>query len=559
VNKSWLLLEFERLSEAPEAARKLKRLVLGLAVRGALAPQETGEEPFLEGMTRLIGTPLAIPQRSTGEPPLARLPIGWLELEVGGLCEKTGSGSTPRGGRAAYPTSGVPFLRSQNVYDDGLHLDNLAYISNDTHERMSNTAVLPNDLLLNITGGSIGRCALVPESFASGNVSQHVAILRPWHRDLAAYLHVAIRSPQFQAKILAAQTGAGRGGLPKNRMDRLTIPVPPLAEQRRIVTKVEELIDLCDSLERLQVERERRRDRLAMTSLFRVSRPVDKDSTATWHEMARFHIAHLNRMVTRPEHVKDLRKSILTCAVQGRLVGQDPNDEPAKTTLTRITSRTMGVSGKARTAAPVRAFGQMEVPFELPAGWSWERLGNIGDTNIGLTYSPQNLSEAGTPVLRSSNIQNGRLHLGDLVRVTCELKESVMVHDGDLLICARNGSRALVGKVAVIEGLKEPAAFGAFMAIFRSEMNRYLYLFMRSPLFRQMIDEVNTTTINQLTQANLRSTLAPIPPIAEQHRIVEEVDRLMAVCDELEAKLKGGQELNRRALDAVSHATLRAT
>lgn len=153
-----------------------------------------------------------------------------------------------------------------------------------------------------------------------------------------------------------------------------------------------------------------------------------------------------------------------------------------------------------------------EIPFELPSGWAWERLGSIGETNIGLTYSPKEVSDVGIPVLRSGNIQNGKLDFEGLVRVKGDPKHSVMVQDGDLLICARNGSRALVGKVALIEDLIEPAAFGAFMTIFRSEMNQYLYHFIRSPLLRQMIDEVNTTTINQITQGNLRSTLAPIPP-----------------------------------------------
>ena len=104
-----------------------------------------------------------------------------------------------------------------------------------------------------------------------------------------------------------------------------------------------------------------------------------------------------------------------------------------------------------------------------------------------------------------------------------------------MLICARNGSRALVGKAALIESLPEPMAFGAFMAIFRSPINRYLHLFVSSPVFRQVIDEVNTTTINQITQGNLRSTLVPLPPLAEQHRIVAKVDELMALCDRLEA------------------------
>ena len=154
--------------------------------------------------------------------------------------------------------------------------------------------------------------------------------------------------------------------------------------------------------------------------------------------------------------------------------------------------------------------------------------------------------------MRSSNIQKGKIDLSDLVRVAVEPKSSVLVEVGDLLICARNGSRALVGKTALIESLSEKTAFGAFMAIFRSSLNQYLYHFICSPLFRKVIAEVNTTTINQITQGNLRSTLAPLPPLAEQKRIVAKVDELMALCDRLEAQQ---QERDEQA-SALARASL---
>jgi len=114
---------------------------------------------------------------------------------------------------------------------------------------MSGTRVLPGDLLLNITGGSMGRCALVPSSFLDANVSQHVAIIRVALRGTEAFLHQLILSPYFQAFIFDEQTGAGRGGLPKGRMDLIAVALPPLAEQHRIVAKVHELMGLCDRLE----------------------------------------------------------------------------------------------------------------------------------------------------------------------------------------------------------------------------------------------------------------------------------------------------------------------
>ena len=251
-----------------------------------------------------------------------------------------------------------------------------------------------------------------------------------------------------------------------------------------------------------------------------------------------------------PNAVAKMRELILRLAMQGKLVCQSPRDEPADGLVLELKAEVSDKNG--RRTVPLPPIAPDEIPFKLPAGWVWERLGNIGETNVGLTYSPQDVSDVGTPVLRSSNVQNGKLDFDDLVRVTCEPKQSVMVQDGDLLICARNGSRALVGKVALIENLNEPAAFGAFMAIFRSRVNMFLYHFICSPLFRRMIDEVNTTTINQITQSNLRSTLAPIPPLAEQKRIVAKVDELMKLCDRLEAQQQEREEKHK----ALSRASL---
>lgn len=247
---------------------------------------------------------------------------------------------------------------------------------------------------------------------------------------------------------------------------------------------------------------------------------------------------HFDLAVNAPDGIKRLREMILTLAMQGKLVPQDPKDQPASELLKDIEAekKRLVKAGKIKEPKPLPPIKPEEVPYEVPTSWEWVKLGQIGETNIGLTYSPSNVSDIGIPVLRSSNIQNGALDFDDLVRVEMDVKESAMVREGDILICARNGSKALVGKSALITGLNEPMAFGAFMAIFRSSVNNYLLRFINSPLFRRMIDEVNTMTINQITQDNLRNTIFPLPPLAEQRRIVAKIDELMARVDELERK-----------------------
>jgi type I restriction enzyme S subunit len=278
MNAERLLALYERVAEAPDAIARLRRFILDLAVRGKLVPQDPNDEPASELLKRIAKEKARLGIRNqkvplkTDEVPF-ELPVGWSWSRIGEVCSKTGSGSTPRGGKDVYKPSGVPFLRSQNVYDDGLRLNDVAYIDLATHERMSSTRVAPGDLLLNITGGSMGRCCLVPSDFNDANVSQHVAIMRVALKGIEAFLHRLVLSPYFQAFVFDEQTGAGRGGLPKNRMDMIAVALPPLAEQHRIVPKVDELMALCDQLEATRQEREARRDRLAAASLAHLNAP----------------------------------------------------------------------------------------------------------------------------------------------------------------------------------------------------------------------------------------------------------------------------------------------
>ena len=175
-----------------------------------------------------------------------------------------------------------------------------------------------------------------------------------------------------------------------------------------------------------------------------------------------------------------------------------------------------------------------EPPFPIPESWVWTKLGEIGDTNIGLTYHPQDISDNGIPVLRSNNIQNGNLVLSSLVRVACHILPSQFIKNGDVLICARNGSKALVGKSVLVDSLVEPTSFGAFMAVFRSQFNPFIQLFLQSDEFKQYLNKSNSTTIHQLTQSMLKDAWMPFPPFSEQQRIVKRFDALSALCDAID-------------------------
>lgn len=257
------------------------------------------------------------------------------------------------------------------------------------------------------------------------------------------------------------------------------------------------------------------------------------------------------------EGISCLRELILELAVLGKLVPQDPNDEPATFLLTKIKKERekKKIIKKEKKVEQIYSGKIFNIKI---AGWELCKLEDIGDTNIGLTYSPNDVSNIGTIVLRSSNIQKGEIELSDIVRVNKSIKENVLVKQGDLLICARNGSKKLVGKCALIRNLHEPMAFGAFMALFRSEFNEYCRIFIESPIYRRNLEGVATTTINQITQDNLKNTYIPLPPLAEQKRIVAKVDELMALCDKLENEqfnnLKTHQILVKTLLETLTQA-----
>ena len=264
---------------------------------------------------------------------------------------------------------------------------------------------------------------------------------------------------------------------------------------------------------------------------------------------------------------KQLKNSILQWAIQGKLVPQDPNDEPASVLLERIRKEKERLIKekkikKDKNASIIfrgddnsyyekfLATGEVkcineEIPFEIPSSWEWCRIRDISNSYIGLTYRPTDISQTGTVVLRSSNIQEGKLCLRDIVRVNTNIPEKLWVQNNDILICARNGSKKLVGKSAIIDGMNEPMTFGAFMAICKTPFYKYVYLFLQSDCFFSQLREVSgTTTINQLTQNNFNTFLIPLPSVLEQQRIVAKVEELIPILEKYNKSQTNLDKLN---------------
>ncbi|MEG3086290.1 restriction endonuclease subunit S [Sphingomonas sp. PB4P5] len=562
MNAALLLEQYARIADAPDAIARLRRFVLDLAVRGKLVEQDAGDEPAAELLKRIAAEKAKLRLKAPAnhhdidEPPF-QLRTGWHWTAVGEICSKTGSGSTPRGGKEVYKSSGIPFLRSQNVYDDGLRLDDVAFIDAATHQRMGSTKVLARDLLLNITGGSMGRCCRVPDDFDEANVSQHVAILRLAVCGTEDFLHLLVRSPYFQAFIFEEQTGAGRGGLPKNRMDNIAVALPPLAEQHRIVAKVDELMALCDQLEAARVSREAARDTFTLSTLAKLNTPDRK----TFDQEARFALANLAPLTTRPDQIKQLRQTILNLAVRGKLVEQDASEEPALAYLSRLQDAPLAAK-KLQKSVQVD-----EDHHRLPDNWAWLPLGAL-IRGMDAGWSPQcenhpRTDESQWGVLKTTAVQALSFDPSQHKLLPSKLspRHAMQAEVGDVLV-TRAGPKNRVGVSCVVDTPCPRLMISDKLIRFHGLGDlsaEYLALTLNAgDSLRQLEDAKSGMAVMQMniSQDKLRAVLVPLPPVAEQWRIVGTVNELIAMCDQLEASITMGEQTRSCLLEAVLHNAL---
>lgn len=237
---------------------KLRKSILQQAVQGKLTERHPDDEPACELLRHIrkerdILQKSKIAKKSQASESISEdeipfdIPDTWEWVNLGWLCQKVGAGSTPKGGSAVYVSQGIKFLREQNVYDDGLHLDDVAYITEETHMDKLGSHVEAKDILMNITGGSIGRNSMVPDDFDTANTNQHVLIIRLVNKELRHYLHYCFSAPVILNQMFKKQVG-DKPGLSATKVENFLVPLPPLAEQKRIVARVEELLAVCDKL-----------------------------------------------------------------------------------------------------------------------------------------------------------------------------------------------------------------------------------------------------------------------------------------------------------------------
>ena len=344
---------------------------------------------------------------------------------------------------------------------------------------------------------------------------------------------------QKTREIKEAGHGVSMVHMTKEKMEQLAVPVPPLSEQNRIVAKIDELMDLCDQLEAVRAEREGTRDRLATASLARLNTP-DPDPAMFQHDVA-FALNNLTPLTTRPDQIKVLRQTILNLAVRGTLVPQDPNDEPTTELAKGAKIKYPGVGA-----------------FELPASWTWANVGTVADSRLGKMLDKA--KNKGTPrkYLRNVNVRWFDFDLSDLLEMRFEDSElpKFALRFGDVLIC--EGGEP--GRAAVWDARETDIYFQK--AIHRVRFMDFVDSHFFVKALRASADDgrlaeyFTGTGIKHFTGKGLAAYLFPLPPLAEQHRIVAKVDKLMTLCDRLEANLSTGDETQGRLVEAVLHKLL---
>ena len=406
------------------------------------------------------------------------VPESWVWTTIEEICSKIGSGSTPRGSN--YSANGIPFFRSQNVYNDRLVYDDIKYISEEVHQKMKGTEVLANDLLLNITGGSLGRCAVVPADFNCGNVSQHVCIMRSVLVE-PEYFHVLVLSSYF-AKSMKI-TGSGREGLPKYNLEQMGFPLPPLTEQQRIVAEIEHWFALIDQIEQGK--------------------------------------ADLQTII------KQTKSKILDLAIHGKLVPQDPNDEPAIELLKRINPDFTPCDNGHYT--------------QLPDGWCVVTLKDLCE-NINGLWKGKKEPFVNVGVIRNANFtKDFKLDYSNIEYIDVEQRTFAKRHleNGDLIVEKSGGSdNNPVGRTILYEGKSGVFSFSNFTMALRTRNNdivlsKFLYYYILAKYQKgdMRLMQTQTTGLRNLILDKFLSMPIHLPPLSEQKRIIDRIETIFTSLD----------------------------
>jgi type I restriction enzyme S subunit len=511
MNADRLLEHYERIADAPEAIPRLRRFILDLAVRGKLVPQDPQEESASELLKRIaaekarlvkageFNEPSSFVQIQRDDLPFA-VPNHWQWTRLIEIAKPSYGFAFPSG-QFNLAKRGTPLIRIRDISAT----DTEAYFEGDYDPAH---LVKAGDYLV----GMDGDFNLRQWRGKDGLLNQRVLRLNGWRCSVDPEF---FRLPlQFILDHLHGETSLTTvKHLSAKQVNGIEVPLPPLAEQYRIVAKVDELMALCDRLEAARAGRETTRDRLAAASLARLNAPDPDPATFAGH--ARFALNNLTSLTTRPEQVAQLRQTILNLAMSGRLSESE--------------------------------------------GWpsSPNKLGDVASLQNGYAFKSEWFAKSGTRLLRNANVSHGILNWAEEVRLPNKMVaeyERFRLRENDVVLSLDRPFIVTGTKVARVQAGDLPALLlqrvGRFLLSDALDAE-YLFMWINSPLFSDQIDPGRSNGVPHISSKQVEAAGLFVPPLAEQHRIVAKVDALMALCDRLEASLTTGDDQRSRLLDAL--------
>lgn len=553
--------------------KKLRELILELAVRGKLVPQDPNDETAAVLLERIaLEKAQLVKEKKIKKPKtlqtlspesLPRLPESWTCSYMQDITEYVQRGKGPK-----YAEEGSVRVISQKcVQNSGFDIEPARYIEEESLEKYQDERFLrENDLLWNSTGtGTVGRVNVLPSIKQKSLVADsHVTVVRPLIMN-SRYIWCILMAPGVQARIDPFHEQSLVSGSTKqvelNTSSVVTLPIPvaPIAEQHRIVAKVDELMALCDQLEQQTETCIEAHQVLVTTLLDTLTNSADANELMqNWTRISE----HFDTLFTTEESIDQLKQTILQLAVMGKLVPQDPSDEPATELLKRIAEEKAQLvkEKKIKKQKALSPIAEDEKPFELPNGWVWERIGNLSNLiEYGSSQKTVDPFPGGVPVLKMGDIQNGQLILGDHKMMSTDVDDLPFLYlkNNDILYNRTNSSE-LVGKTGIFKGENDKYSFASYLIRIRCNSSNvlpdYVNLSMNTPLFRttQIVPHIK----KQCGQANvngtlMKSMLVSIPPLNEQKHILIKVNELISACNLLKSSLAKSKKNQLATADSI--------
>ena len=548
-----LLSNLDLLATAPGGVARLRELILTLAVQGKLVPQDPADEPASRLLLKIRAEKdrLMAEGKIKRDKPLAEIaeeekPFG---LPVGWEWVRFGDASINRDGERI-PVSSSERENRAKTYD--------YYGASGVIDKIDGFLFDKTLLLIGEDGANLINRSTPIAFLAHGKywVNNHAHVIDTTHPELVTYLALFINAISLEPYV----TGTAQPKMNQAKLNSIVIALPPLAEQSRIVTRVEELMRLCDALEAKGKLEAAQHAQLVGTLLGTLTASTTPDALAAhWQRVAQ----HFDLLLDRPQAIDALEQTLLQLAVRGLLVPQDPSDEPASLLLQKIRAEKdrLIATGQIKRDKPLPPITDEEKPFELPVGWEWVRFGDVVNSSEA-GWSPTCI---GTPrrsghwgVLKVSAVSWGAFDAAANKELPANLlpRPEYEVHDGDFLL-SRANTEALVAR-SVVVGKAEPKLMLSDKII-RLEVStlanrEFLNLCNNASHARtHYIANASGTSssMKNVSREVVLRTPVPLPPLPEQSRIVARVTALRRLCADLRQRLAECQSVQARLAEAL--------